>query len=91
LFYKHFCLYLYYNYKQNKMENLLQLLDENLEQVNHNLWAEWLDDSQKDVLSVNGMLKALDLNHLKNVLLEAEASGLLKLDVDDRALLVELL
>lgn len=73
------------------MENLLQLLDENLEQVNHNLWAEWLDDSQKDVLSVNGMLKALDLNHLKNVLLEAEASGLLKLDVDDRALLVELL
>jgi hypothetical protein len=73
------------------MENLVNLLEENLERVDNNLWAEWLDDNHKEVSSVKGMLKALNLNHLKDELLEAERKGLVKLGVDDQSLLVELL
>ena len=72
------------------MENLVELLNENLERVDNNLWSEWLDDDHKEVSSVKGMLKALELNHLKDELLEAEEEGLVTLSVDDRALLVEL-
>lgn len=73
------------------MENLVNLLEENLERVDNNLWVEWLDDNHKEVSSVKGMLKALNLNHLKDELLEAERKGLVKLGVDDQSLLVELL
>lgn len=72
------------------MENLVNVLNENLERVDNNLWAEWLNDDHKEVLTVKGMLKALDLNHLKEVLTEAEERGLLTVAVDDQALLVEL-
>ena len=72
------------------MENLVNVLNENLERVDNNLWSEWLEDDQKEVLTVKGMLKALDLTHLKDVLLEAEEEGLVELSVDDRALRVEL-
>lgn len=72
------------------MENLVNLLNENLERVDNNLWSEWLDDDHKEVGSVKGMLKALDLTHLKDALLEAEEEGLVELSVDDRALRVEL-
>ena len=72
------------------MENLVNLLNENLERVDNNLWSEWLEDDHKEVLTVKGMLKALDLTHLKDALLEAEEEGLVELSVDDRALRVEL-
>ena len=75
------------------MANLENLLNENLEQVDSKLWAEWLDDtkSYKDEETVKGMLRNLKLTHLEKELLEAEKTGLVRLVVDDRALLVELL
>ena len=74
------------------MENLLNLLNENLERVEKNLWAEWLNDDHKEVLEVSKMLKALDLGKdVNKELLEAERNGLVRLSVDDQALLVEVL
>lgn len=74
------------------MENLLNLLNENLERVEKNLWAEWLNDDHKEVLEVSKMLKALDLGQdVNKELLEAERNGLVRLSVDDQALLVEVL
>ena len=32
------------------MENLVELLNENLERVDNNLWSEWLDDDHKKLI-----------------------------------------
>lgn len=82
-----------YQTKDKTMAKLENLLNENLERVDSKLWAEWLDDtkSYKDEETVKGMLRNLKLTHLEKELLEAEEAGLVRLVVDDRALLVELL
>ena len=72
------------------MENLVNVLNENLERVDNNVWSEWLCENQRDRDTVKGMLKALNLNHVKDELLKAEEQGLVELVVDDRALIVRL-
>ena len=74
----------------NALRNTLE--DNGFELVENNLFATWLDDDRffRDEETVNGMLRNLNLNHLRNELLEAERNGLLTLTVDDRALLVTL-
>lgn len=71
---------------------LLQLLTENLEQCEHNVYAEWLDDNdnRKEPTTVRGMLNRLGLQELHTSLTEAESLGLCTLCVDDRALVVRL-
>ena len=74
----------------NALRNTLE--NNGFELVENNLFATWLDDNRffRDEETVNGMLRNLNLNHLRNELLEAERNGLLTLTVDDRALLVTL-
>ena len=75
------------------MNTLRNTLENNgFELVENNLFATWLDDDRffRDEETVSGMLRNLNLNHLRNELLEAERNGLLTLTVDDRALLVTL-
>ena len=76
------------------MTTLRNTLEDNgFELVENNLFAAWLDDDRffRDEETVNGMLRNLNLNHLRSELLDAQENGLLSLTVDDRALLVELL
>jgi len=74
----------------NALRNTLE--NNGFELVENNLFATWLDDDRffRDEETVNGMLRNLNLNHLRNELLEAERNGLLTFTVDDRALLVTL-
>ena len=71
---------------------LLELLTENLEECESNVYAEWLDDNdnRKEPTTVNGMLNRLGLQELEPSLKEAESLGLCNLCVDDRALVVRL-
>lgn len=71
------------------MKDLLQLLENNFEDLGNGVWAEWLNEDQKDAKSAKGMLK-------KMTWLDDECVSLLKDDrvelvVDDRALIVNVL
>lgn len=71
------------------MKDLVELLENNFEDLGDGVWAEWLNDNQKDAKSAKGMLK-------KMYWLDDECKSLLndsrvKLVVDDRALIVNVL
>ena len=71
------------------MKDLLELLENNFESLGNGVWAEWLNDDQRDSYSVKGMLKKMDW-------LDDECKSLLNDDrvnlvVDDRALIVNVL
>tara|TARA_R110002049_G_scaffold4342_1_gene30363 strand:+ start:309 stop:527 length:219 start_codon:yes stop_codon:yes gene_type:complete len=72
------------------MKDLLELLENNFEDLGNGVvWAEWLNDNQKDAKSAKGMLKKMDW-------LDDECKSLLNdprvdLVVDDRALIVNVL
>jgi hypothetical protein len=71
------------------MKDLLELLENNFEDLGNGVWAEWLNDDQKDSSSAKGMLKKMDW-------LDDECKSLLNDDrvnlvVDDRALIVNVL
>ena len=72
------------------LEYLEELLNENLERLEGNLWAAWLDDDKmyRDEQSVKGMIRNLNLKEIEEDLLNAQKAGLLRLVVDDRALIV---
>jgi len=71
---------------------LLELLTQNFEECDNNVYAEWLNDNDRrnEPTTVSGMLNRLGLEELLTSLLEAEALGLCTLCVDDRALVVTL-
>lgn len=71
------------------MKDLLELLENNFEDLGNGVWAEWLNEDQKDAKSAKGMLK-------KMFWLDDEVKSLLddprvELVVDDRALIVNVL
>ena len=71
------------------MKDLLELLENNFEDLGNGVWAEWLNEDQRDSSSAKGMLKKMDW-------LDDECKSLLKDDrvrlvVDDRALIVNVL
>ena len=71
------------------MKDLLELLENNFEDLGNGVWAEWLNEDQKEPKSAKGMLK-------KMTWLDDECVSLLKDDrvelvVDDRALIVNVL
>ena len=71
------------------MKDLLELLENNFEDLGNGVWAEWLNEDQRDSSSVKGMLKKMDW-------LDDECKSLLNDDrvnlvVDDRALIVNVL
>ena len=72
------------------MKDLLELLENNFEDLGNGVvWAEWLNDDQKDAKSAKGMLKKmfwLD-DECKNLLDDSRV----ELVVDDRALIVNVL
>jgi hypothetical protein len=71
------------------MKDLLELLENNFEDLGNGVWAEWLNEDQRDAKSAKGMLK-------KMFWLDDECKSLLddsrvELVVDDRALIVNVL
>ena len=71
------------------MKDLLELLENNFEHLGDGVWAEWLNDDQREVFTAKGMLN-------KMTWLDDECKSLLKdnrvsLVVDDRALVVNVL
>ena len=71
------------------MKDLLELLENNFESLGDGVWAEWLNEEQRDSSSAKGMLKKMDW-------LDDECKSLLNDDrvnlvVDDRALIVNVL
>ena len=71
------------------MKDLLELLENNFEDLGNGVWAEWLNEDQRDSSSVKGMLKKMDW-------LDDECKSLLNDDrvnlvVYDRALIVNVL
>lgn len=71
------------------MKDLLELLENNFEDLGNGVWAEWLNEDQRDAKSAKGMLK-------KMTWLDDEVKSLLddprvELVVDDRALIVNVL
>ena len=71
------------------MENLLDLLENNFEQVSLGVYAEWLNDDQKEPKSVKGMLNQMSWldDECKNLLKDERV----KLVLDYRALIVNVL
>ncbi len=71
------------------MENLLELLENNFEKVELGVYAEWLNDDQKEPKSVKGMLNKMSWldDECKNLLKDKRV----KLVLDDRALIVNVL
>ena len=43
--------------RRGAMKDLLELLENNFESLGNGVWAEWLNDDQRDSSSVKGMLK----------------------------------
>jgi len=71
------------------MKDLLELLENNFEDLGNGVWAEWLNEDQRDSSSAKGMLNKMDW-------LDDECKSLLNDDrvnlvVDDRALIVNVL
>tara|TARA_R100000951_G_scaffold26190_3_gene22211 strand:+ start:503 stop:718 length:216 start_codon:yes stop_codon:yes gene_type:complete len=71
------------------MKDLFELLENNFEHLGDGVWAEWLNDDQREVFTAKGMLN-------KMTWLDDECKSLLKdnrvsLVVDDRALVVNVL
>jgi hypothetical protein len=71
------------------MKDLLELLENNFEDLGNGVWAEWLNEDQRDSSSAKGMLNKMDwLDDECNSLLNDDR---VKLVVDDRALVVNVL
>tara|TARA_R100001198_G_scaffold47937_1_gene26691 strand:+ start:122 stop:343 length:222 start_codon:yes stop_codon:yes gene_type:complete len=71
------------------MKDLIELLENNFEKIDTNIYAEWLSDEQTEPTTTKGMLKKLHW-------LDEECKTLLtdnrvKLTIDDRALIVNIL
>ena len=71
------------------MKDLINLLENNFEKLDTNIYAEWLNDNQTEPTTAKGMLKKMDW-------LDDECKSLLNYDrvhliVDDRALIVNIL
>jgi hypothetical protein len=71
------------------MKDLINLLENNFEKLDKNVYAEWLNDDQTKPTTAKGMLKKL-------YWLDEECKTLLtdnrvKLVIDDRALIVTIL
>ena len=69
------------------MKDLLELLENNFEDLGNGVvWAEWLNDDQKDAKSAKEMLKKMDWldDECKSLLNDSRV----ELVVDDRALIV---
>tara|TARA_R110001592_G_scaffold96120_4_gene276286 strand:+ start:1097 stop:1312 length:216 start_codon:yes stop_codon:yes gene_type:complete len=71
------------------MKDLLELLENNFEDLGDGVWAEWLNDNQKDAKSAKGMFNKMDWldDECKSLLNDSRV----KLVVDDRALIVNVL
>ena len=69
------------------MKDLLKLLESNFEQIDERIFAEWLNEDQKEPLSIKGYFKAMSW-------LDEDCKSLMNDDrvtlvIDDRALIVE--
>ena len=70
-------------------KELLELLENNFEDIGDGVWAEWLNEDQRDSSTAKGMLKKMTWldDECKSLLTDSRV----KLVVDDRALIVNVL
>ena len=71
------------------MENLLELLENNFEKVEHGVYASWLNDDQKEFKDAYKMF--LSMSWLDEKCYSLFLDNRVKLVVDDRALIVNVL
>jgi len=71
------------------MKDLINLLENNFEKIDTNIYAEWLNDNQTEPTTAKGMLKKLHwLDEDCKTLLTDKRVNLI---IDDRALIVNIL
>ena len=71
------------------MKDLINLLENNFEKLDTNIYAEWLNDNQTEPTTAKGMLKKMYwLDNECKILLNDDRVHLI---VDDRALIVNIL
>ena len=71
------------------MKDLINLLENNFEKLDTNVYAEWLNDNQTEPTTAKGMLKKMDWldDKCKTLLTDKRV----KLVIDDRALIVNII
>ena len=81
------------NEQNNKqMENLRNLLNQEMERINSNVWAVWVDQwNYQGQHNVQSYLEDGYMMELYEPLMNAERNGLISLVIDDYALIVNIL
>jgi hypothetical protein len=71
------------------MKDLINLLENNFEKLDTNVYAEWLNDNQTEPTTAKGMIKKMHWldDKCKTLLTDKRV----KLVIDDRALIVNIL
>ena len=81
------------NEQNNKqMENLRNLLNQEMEPINSDVWAVWVDKwSYQGQHNVNSYLEDGKMMELYEPLMNAERNGLISLVIEDYSLIVNIL